>query len=60
MLFSSGMAAITGALSAVLRSGDHLVAPFTVYGGTHEFLVEFAQHWGIGEQGWGGGVGEPE
>lgn len=47
MLFSSGMAAITGALSAVLRAGDHIVAPYTVYGGTHEFLVEFAQHWGI-------------
>ena len=47
LLFSSGMAAITGSLSAVLRSGDHIVAPFTVYGGTHEFLVEFAQHWGI-------------
>ena len=40
-------AAITGALQAALRSGDHAVFPYTVYGGTHEFLVEFAQHWGI-------------
>jgi len=47
MLFSSGMAAISGSLMAVLRSGDHAVFPYTVYGGTHEFLVDFAQHWGI-------------
>jgi len=47
MLFTSGMAAITSALQAALRSGDHAVLPYTVYGGTHEFLVEFAQHWGI-------------
>lgn len=47
MLFSSGMAAITSALQAALRSGDHAVLPYTVYGGTHEFLVEFAQHWGM-------------
>ena len=47
MLFSSGMAAITGALSAALRSGDHAIVPYAVYGGTHEFLVQFAQHWGI-------------
>lgn len=47
MLFSSGMSAISGSLMAVLRAGDHAVFPFTVYGGTHEFLVEFAQHWGI-------------
>lgn len=40
MLFSSGMAAITSALQAALRSGDHAVLPYTVYGGTHEFLVE--------------------
>ncbi len=47
MLFSSGMAAITGALSATLRGGDHAVVPYTVYGGTHEFLVQYAKHWGI-------------
>lgn len=47
MLFSSGMAAITASLMAVLKSGDHAVFPFTVYGGTHEFLVEFAKDWGI-------------
>jgi len=47
MLFTSGMSAITGALMAALKAGDHAVIPYTVYGGTHEFLVQFAQHWGI-------------
>jgi len=47
MLFSSGMAAITGSLSAALKAGDHAVLPYTVYGGTHEFMVQFARHWGI-------------
>ena len=41
MLFSSGMAAITGALMACLRSGDHAIFPYTVYGGTNEFMREF-------------------
>jgi len=47
MLFGSGMSAITSALLAVLKSGDHAVFPKTVYGGTHEFLNEFAMDWGI-------------
>lgn len=47
LLFNSGMSAITSALQAVLKSGDHVVAPFTVYGGTYEFLTEFADQWGI-------------
>jgi len=47
MLFSSGMAAITGSLMATLKAGDHAVFPYTVYGGTHEFLVEFLQNWKI-------------
>jgi len=47
MLFSSGMSAITAALMATLKAGDHAIFPYTVYGGTHEFLVQFAQHWGI-------------
>jgi len=47
MLFSSGMAAISGSLMAALRSGDHAVMPYCVYGGTHEFLVEYMQHWGV-------------
>ena len=47
MLFSSGMCAITSSLMAVLKAGDHAVIPYTVYGGTHEFLQEFAVNWGI-------------
>ena len=47
MLFSSGMSAITGSLTATLKKGDHAIFPYTVYGGTHEFLVEFLRHWGV-------------
>eukprot|EP00581_Thalassiosira_minuscula_P004292 CAMPEP_0183746850 /NCGR_PEP_ID=MMETSP0737-20130205/66966_1 /TAXON_ID=385413 /ORGANISM="Thalassiosira miniscula, Strain CCMP1093" /LENGTH=493 /DNA_ID=CAMNT_0025982557 /DNA_START=268 /DNA_END=1749 /DNA_ORIENTATION=+ len=47
MLFGSGMSGITSALMSVLKEGDHAVFPYTVYGGTHEFLKEFAIHWGI-------------
>ena len=47
MLFSSGMAAITGALMAALKAGDHAVFPYAVYGGTHEFLCNYAEDWGI-------------
>ncbi|KAL7542443.1 hypothetical protein ACHAXR_011788 [Thalassiosira sp. AJA248-18] len=47
MLFGSGMSGITSALMSVLKTGDHAVFPYTVYGGTHEFLKEFAIHWGI-------------
>lgn len=47
LLFGSGMSGITSALMSVLKEGDHAVFPYTVYGGTHEFLKEFAVHWGI-------------
>ena len=47
MLFSSGMAAISGSLMASLKSGDHAIFPYTVYGGTNEFLREFLQHLGV-------------
>lgn len=47
LLFNSGMSAITSALMAVLKAGDHAIFPYTVYGGTHEFMTEFAVHWGI-------------
>lgn len=47
LLFNSGMSAITSALMAVLKAGDHAIFPFTVYGGTHEFVTEFATQWGI-------------
>mmetsp|Transcript_16897 Transcript_16897/g.24772 ORF Transcript_16897/g.24772 Transcript_16897/m.24772 type:complete len:515 (+) Transcript_16897:150-1694(+) len=47
LLFNSGMSAITSSLMAVLRAGDHAIFPYTVYGGTHEFMKDFAEHWGI-------------
>ena len=47
LLFNSGMSAITASLMAVLRAGDHAIFPYTVYGGTHEFLKDFATHWGV-------------
>ena len=47
LLFNSGMSAITASLMAVLRAGDHAIFPYTVYGGTHEFISDFAQYWGI-------------
>lgn len=47
LLFNSGMSAITSALMAVLRAGDHIILPYTVYGGTHEFTTEFCVQWGI-------------
>lgn len=47
LLFNSGMSSITASLMAVLRAGDHAIFPYTVYGGTHEFVTDFAKHWGI-------------
>ncbi len=39
---ASGMAAITTALLATLRAGDHLLASDGLYGGTHDFLTHHA------------------
>mmetsp|Transcript_42267 Transcript_42267/g.62660 ORF Transcript_42267/g.62660 Transcript_42267/m.62660 type:complete len:523 (-) Transcript_42267:220-1788(-) len=47
LLFNSGMSAITSALMSTLKAGDHAIFPYTVYGGTHEFVTEFAMSWGI-------------
>jgi cystathionine beta-lyase/cystathionine gamma-synthase len=44
---SSGMAAATGCLLALLKSGDHVIAGDTLYGGTHSFLAEDAPRYGI-------------
>lgn len=44
---SSGMAAISIALMANLRSGDHVVVTKDVYGGTHKFLSNIATRYGI-------------
>jgi cystathionine beta-lyase/cystathionine gamma-synthase len=45
--FGSGMAAIHTALTSLLRSGDHLVAQRTIYGGTFALLTGVFQDYGI-------------
>jgi len=44
--YSSGMAAIAGALS-LLKSGDHLIAPDDLYGGTHRYLSQILPEQGV-------------
>jgi len=40
IIFSSGMAAISTVLLALLKSGDHAVVQDEVYGGSHAFIEE--------------------
>jgi len=44
--YASGMAAIGGALS-LLKSGDHLIAPEDLYGGTYRYLTLILPQQGI-------------
>jgi len=44
---ASGMAAITTALLAVLRPGDHLLAQNCLYGGTHDFVTQYLKDFGV-------------
>ncbi|WP_205843895.1 trans-sulfuration enzyme family protein [Nakamurella deserti] len=44
---SSGMAAITTALSANLVAGDHLVVQASIYGGTAGLLADLTRRWNI-------------
>jgi cystathionine beta-lyase/cystathionine gamma-synthase len=45
--FSSGVAAITAALTSVLKAGDHVVAPEQIYGGTYRLLTRYLNRFGI-------------
>ncbi len=47
LLTSSGMAAISTALLALLRSGDEIVATDPIYGGTSKLMREMLPRWGI-------------
>jgi cystathionine beta-lyase/cystathionine gamma-synthase len=47
LVTASGMAAITTALLAVLRPGDHLLAQDGLYGGTHGFVTRTLQEFDI-------------
>jgi len=44
---ASGMAAITSAIFAILRAGDHLLIQNTLYGGTDSFVVQDLPGFGI-------------
>jgi cystathionine beta-lyase/cystathionine gamma-synthase len=47
VLFSSGMAAISTAVLALARSGDHIVMLDELYGGTHAFATDVLDRLGI-------------
>ncbi len=47
VLFSSGMAAISTTLLALLRTRDHAVLQDELYGGTHAFVADLFQRLGI-------------
>ena len=47
LVMASGMAAITTTLLSVLSAGDHLLAQDYLYGGTHDFLTQDLQDFGI-------------
>ncbi|MBV8245465.1 MAG: PLP-dependent transferase [Candidatus Eremiobacteraeota bacterium] len=47
MLFSSGMAAISTAVLASVRAGDHVVAPRQVYPGTAHLLEDVLPRFGV-------------
>ncbi|MFD8704766.1 trans-sulfuration enzyme family protein [Kitasatospora sp. NPDC059648] len=44
---ASGMGAINSVLLALLRSGDHVIAQRSLYGGTFAMLADLAQRWGV-------------
>ena len=47
LLFSSGMAAISTAVLALARTGDHVVMLDELYGGTHAFATDILDRFGI-------------
>lgn len=44
---SSGMGAINTVLLALLRSGDHVIAQRSLYGGTFATLADLVERWGV-------------
>lgn len=48
LIFGSGMAAISTALLAFLKTGDHIVLQNQIYGGTHNFILEEFDKYNIG------------
>ncbi len=47
LIFGSGMAAISTALMAFLKAGDHIVLQQTLYGGTYNLVTEEFHKYGI-------------
>ncbi|MCB0282093.1 MAG: aminotransferase class I/II-fold pyridoxal phosphate-dependent enzyme [Calditrichae bacterium] len=47
LAFSSGMAAISGVIFALCKSGDNFVSSDTLYGGSHELFAETLPRWQI-------------
>ncbi len=47
LVFSSGMAAISHTLLGLLKAGDHVILSSEIYGGTHKFVVEEFEKFGI-------------
>ena len=47
LIFGSGMAAISTALLAFLKAGDHIVLQQTLYGGTYNLVTEEFHKYGI-------------
>ncbi len=47
LLFSSGMAAITTSILALVKGGDHIVAQRDIYGGVTKFLSQWLPKMGI-------------
>ncbi|MFD2587138.1 trans-sulfuration enzyme family protein [Croceitalea marina] len=47
LIFGSGMAAISHALMAFLKAGDHVLLQQTLYGGTYNFAVTQFEKYGI-------------
>ena len=45
--FSSGMAAISNTLLTLLKKGDHIIAPESIYASTGAFLVHLKERFGI-------------
>lgn len=47
LLFSSGMAAITTTMLALVKAGDHIVAQRDIYGGVTKFLSQWLPRMGV-------------
>ncbi|XP_041457252.1 L-methionine gamma-lyase-like [Lytechinus variegatus] len=47
LVFSTGMSAITTTVLALIKTGDHVVAPDPVFGGTYKFFSSMLKDFGV-------------